>query len=336
MFSFFWTKKTVDVRKERSNVSNLMLGVASITFFTLLAQIVLVNALAIAFAVVWGTDMTLSMTAQMFISSFTMYGVAMPLSMLFFDRCEVHPVEKKRGGLGLTLCVIPLCFALTYVGSIAGTLIETLTSALVGKEATNPVADTVSDISLWAVFLFMVVLAPIFEEIFFRKIVIDRLRRYGDLPAIVLSGVLFGVIHGNFSQFFYAALLGMVFGAVYLYTGKLRFTIFLHMLINFMGSFYTSLMMEKFGGEIPMEFTEEIIAKYPEGYAMMSAYSSVYSISFLLAIPALIYLIRVVRPRKGAVELDGGQRFRVVFCNIGFWLSVLFLLGNFALSVIPA
>ena len=336
MFSFFWTKKTVDIGKERSNVANLALGIAVITFFTILAQIVLVNALAIVYAVVLGEEMNLSMTAQMFISSFTMYGVAMPLSMLFFDKCEVHPVEKKRGGLGLTLCVIPLCFGLTYVGSIIGTLIETISSLLVGKEASNPVADTVSSIPLWAVLLFVVILAPIFEEIFFRKIVIDRLRRYGDVPAIVLSGVAFGVIHGNFSQFFYAALLGMVFGAVYLHTGKLRFTIFLHMLINFMGSFYTTLMMEKFGGEIPLEITEEIIAKYPQGYAMMNVYSAIYSISFLLAIPALIYLTRVIRPKKGAVTLDGNQSFRVVFCNLGFWLSLLFLIGNFALSMIPA
>ena len=197
-------------------------------------------------------------------------------------------------------------------------------------------ADTVSSVSLWAVFLFMVILAPIFEEIFFRKVVIDRLRRYGDLPAIIISGLVFGLIHGNFSQFFYAALLGMVFGAIYVHTGKLGYTIFLHMLINFMGSFYTALMMEKFGGEIPAEFTEEIIAQYPVGYSMMSAYSTVYTLSFLFAIPALVRFAGQLRLKKGAVDLDSKQSFRVVFCNLGFWMSFLFLLANFALSIIPA
>ena len=121
------------------------------------------------------------------------------------------------------------------------------------KSSYDPVESTVTRISLGAIFLFMVVLAPIFEEIFYRRVVIDRLRRYGDIPAIIISGLMFGLIHGNFSQFFYAAFLGMVFGAVYVYTGKLGYSVFLHMLINFMGSFYISLMAKAIrdnGGKI--------------------------------------------------------------------------------------
>ena len=329
MFSFFWKKKTVDIKKERQNVSNLAIGIASITFSTLLAQIVVVNVLAIVAP--WLIE---SSVAQMFISAITMYGIGMPLSMTYFNRCEVSPVKQKNLPLGSLFGVIVLCFALTYIGSIAGTLVEELLAALMGRTATNPVEETVSAIPLWAVFLFMVILAPIFEEIFFRKIVIDRLRRYGDVSAMVISGIVFGVIHGNFSQFFYAALLGVVFGAVYLHTGKLGYTIFLHMLINFMGGFYTTLMMEKFGGEIPLEFTEEIIAQYPTGYAMMSIYSAIYSICLWLAIPVLITLLHKMQLKKGAVTLDGKQSFRVVFCNLGFWLSALFLIGNFALSML--
>lgn len=329
MFSFFWKKKTVDIKKERQNVSNLAIGIASITFFTLLAQIVVVNVLAIV-----APSLIESSVAQMFISAITMYGIGMPLSMTYFNRCEVCTVKQNKIPLGSMSAVIVICFALTYIGSIIGTLVEELLATLMGKTATNPVEETVSSIPLWAVFLFMVILAPIFEEIFFRKIVIDRLRRYGDLPAMVISGIVFGVIHGNFSQFFYAALLGVVFGGVYLHTGKLRYTIFLHMLINFMGGFYTTLMLEKFGGEIPLEFTEEIIARYPTGYTMMTVYSAIYSICLWLAIPCLITLLTRLRLQKGPVTLRGAQSAKVVLLNLGFWLSALFLIGNFALSML--
>lgn len=329
MFSFFWSNKNVvNVQKERKNVSDLALGIASITFFTIVAQIVLAKILTMFLQV-----SSFSTTASLFINAVTMYGIAMPLSMIFFGRCEVAPVEKKRLGFFMLVGLVAVCFALTYVGSIAGTLIEELTAALAGREASNPVAETVSEISLWSVFLFMVVLAPIFEEIFFRKVVIDRLRRYGDLPAIIISGLVFGVIHGNFSQFFYAALLGMVFGAIYVHTGKLGYTIFLHMLINFMGSFYTTLMMDQFGGEIPLEFTDEIIEAFPVGYRMMNAYSTVYTLSFFFAIPALVYFLQQLRLRKGDVILKGRDRRRVVLCNLGFWLSAAFLLWNFSLSI---
>ena len=328
MFSFFWSpQKTIDVKRERGIIANLALGIASITFFTLVAQIVLVNALAIFLP-----GVIQSTTAQLFLNGITMYGIAMPLSMRFFNRCPVTKREEKRLGFFMLIGLIAVCFALNYVGGVIGSLIEELSASLVGREASNPVEETVSDISLGAIFLFLVVLAPIFEEIFYRKVFIDRLRRYGDVPAIVISGLTFGLIHGNFSQFFYAALLGMVFGAIYVYTGKLRYTVFLHMLVNFMGSFYTMLMIEKFGGEIPEEITEEIIAQFPIGYTMMSAYSAIYMISFVIALPALALFLDKLRPQKGPVTLRGTDRFRAVLCNTGLWISLLFLAGYFALN----
>lgn len=329
MFSFFWSpQKTIDVKRERGIIANLAMGIASITFFTLVAQIVLVNALAILLP-----GVIQSTTAQLFLNAITMYGIAMPLSMRFFNRCPVAKREEKRLGFFMLIGLIAVCFALNYVGGVIGSWIEELSASLVGREASNPVEETVSDISLGAVFLFLVVLAPIFEEIFYRKVFIDRLRRYGDVPAIVISGLVFGLIHGNFSQFFYAALLGMVFGAIYVYTGKLRYTLFLHMLINFMGSFYITLMLEKLGGNIPEEFTEEFIAQYPVGCSMMSAYSMVYTVSFFIAIPALISFLRRLNPKKGAVTLLGEDRRRAVLANGGLWISLLFLVGYFALSL---
>lgn len=331
MFSFFWGKKTVDIKREKQNVANLALGIASIMFFTMLAQIVVANVIYLI-----APALLDSMVAQMFISAITMYGIAMPMSMTFFNRCEVEPIKGKKLGFGMMIGVIAICFALTYVGSIVGTVIEEMTAEMMGSVASNPVADTVSAIPLWAVLLFVVILAPVFEEIFFRKVVIDRLRRYGDLPAVVISGLAFGVIHGNFSQFFYAAMLGMVFGAIYIHTGKLRHTIFLHVVVNFMGCFYTSLMMEQFGGEIPLELTEEIIAKYPVGYSMMSAYSMLYVVSFFVAIPAFVRLWQKIDLKKGSVTLDGAQSRRVAVWNLWVWVSVLFLIANFAMSLIPA
>ena len=57
----------------------------------------------------------------------------------------------------------------------------------------------------WFTFTFSVVLAPVMEELIFRKVLIDRTIVYGDKAAVVLSGLLFGVFHGNFHQFFYAS-----------------------------------------------------------------------------------------------------------------------------------
>jgi membrane protease YdiL (CAAX protease family) len=50
-------------------------------------------------------------------------------------------------------------------------------------------------------------------------------------------------MHGNLSQFFYAFGLGLLLGYVYARTGKLRYSIGLHMIINFMGSFVGILIL---------------------------------------------------------------------------------------------
>ena len=75
--------------------------------------------------------------------------------------------------------------------------------------------------------------APVFEELALRKVLLDRTHKYGGLPAAVVSGLLFGLIHGNSGQFIFAFFLGMIFAAVYLYTGKIFYTILLHFMINF-------------------------------------------------------------------------------------------------------
>ena len=75
-------------------------------------------------------------------------------------------------------------------------------------------------------------LAPIFEELIFRKLIIDRTRRFGELTSILLSSFLFGLVHCNVYQIFYAFALGLILGYVYMRTGNVILTIIMHVLIN--------------------------------------------------------------------------------------------------------
>ena len=288
------------------------MGIASIIFFTSIAQIIVAFLLAIV-----APDLLSSTLAALFINAITMYGVGMPMSMVFFRKCDTRPIREKSLGVGAMILTIPICFGLTFLGSILGTIADEFAAGLLGTSASNPVAETTSAIDPWAILLFLVILAPIFEEIFFRRVVIDRLRRYGDVPAIIFSGLAFGLIHGNFSQFFYATFLGMLFGAIYIHTGKLRHTILLHMVVNFMGGFYTTVMVDS-----------------PAEELMTTILSTLYLVSLALTIPALLYVSGKIKLQKGAVTLDSRQARRVRFFNLGLWLSVLFLLANFATSLL--
>lgn len=60
------------------------------------------------------------------------------------------------------------------------------------------------------------VCAPLVEETLFRGLVHKRLRGImGMTPAMIISSVLFGIIHGNIVQFLYATLIGFICAYVY-------------------------------------------------------------------------------------------------------------------------
>lgn len=83
-------------------------------------------------------------------------------------------------------------------------------------------------------FITVCILAPVFEEILFRGIVLRGLLQNGTSPiiAIILSSFLFGLAHLNPWQFLGAGFLGAIFGYVYYRTKSLWLVMFLHALNN--------------------------------------------------------------------------------------------------------
>ncbi|MDO5703283.1 MAG: CPBP family intramembrane metalloprotease [Lachnospiraceae bacterium] len=86
--------------------------------------------------------------------------------------------------------------------------------------------------------LVICIIGPIAEELLFRGIIYRRLRDYtGTAWAAVLSGILFGVIHGNLTQGVYAGIFGVVLALVYEHYGTLWTVITAHIINNLMASF---------------------------------------------------------------------------------------------------
>jgi CAAX amino terminal protease family. len=97
-------------------------------------------------------------------------------------------------------------------------------------------AQLVTASDVWAATVFVVLAAPVIEELFFRRLLIDRLRGYGQRAAVAVPALAFALVHGNFTQVFYAFFLGLALGYVYIRTHRIGYTIMLHMAINALGS----------------------------------------------------------------------------------------------------
>ena len=85
----------------------------------------------------------------------------------------------------------------------------------------------------WITFLCGALIGPIAEEFVFRGLIFQRLKDYFRCPvAIVVSGLLFGIFHGNMAQFLYASVLGIIFAWFMEYFHTIEAPILLHISAN--------------------------------------------------------------------------------------------------------
>ena len=172
-----------------------------------------------------------------FLFPFCMYCIALPVLLLVCSTYSSYPTEKKKMGFGEWFMLLLVCFGIMRIGAVIGTMVTLGVEAILGYDTSTGIDSIISsDVDTWIIFVVTVVIAPIGEEFVCRKLMIDKLRKYGCLPSVLLSALVFGLLHGNFSQFFYAFGVGLVFGYVYYRTGRVYYTMVMHAVLNFVGS----------------------------------------------------------------------------------------------------
>ena len=78
-----------------------------------------------------------------------------------------------------------------------------------------------------------VIIVPALEELVFRGIVCGELeKKFDTAPTVVLSALIFGILHFNWVQMIYAFIIGLLLGFVYDQTHKLWVTYAGHALLN--------------------------------------------------------------------------------------------------------
>jgi len=175
------------------------------------------------------------------------YCIAFPVLCLLVCKMPKVQIEKKKMGFWKIVLTVIIGSGICGVGMVIGTVVGELITLPFGVSASdnNSLGNLMimSD-PFWRI-LTVGILAPIFEELIFRKLLIDRVIKYGEFCAIMMSGIMFGLFHGNFAQFFFATGLGMLFAFVYARTGKIWYTILLHMVVNMTTSVVTTPLAMK-------------------------------------------------------------------------------------------
>lgn len=159
--------------------------------------------------------------------------------LLLVRKMPKAELGHKKLNFGRYIMLIFMTAALVGIGAVIGLIPDRLIGFLVGSNGANPLGTVMTDSNPILRVITIGILAPVFEEMMFRKILIDRVAVKGKFLAILTSGIFFGLMHGNFSQFFYATLLGFLFAYIYLETGNVLYTMGLHIIINMSSSVLT-------------------------------------------------------------------------------------------------
>lgn len=173
-----------------------------------------------------------------------------------------------------------------------------------------------------------------------RKLLIDRVACYGEGIAVVMSGLLFGFLHGNWAQMCYATLIGIFFAYVYLRTGRIIYTIISHMFINGIG-----IVVTVASGSIDMGYVrklifsgkmEEYMLYVQEHYDEIARMGAVSMAAFAIIIAGIILMIVNMKhfyfKEAGEQQLPKGKKFSTVIINPGIICFIIFFATRIVLA----
>ncbi|GEM_PF-5346365 len=81
-------------------------------------------------------------------------------------------------------------------------------------------------------YIYVAIFPAVFEEFLFRGVILGALLPYGKTQAIVISSVIFGLMHVNPIQAIFATVIGLVLGKLYVDSGSIWWGSLIHFIIN--------------------------------------------------------------------------------------------------------
>ncbi len=255
------------------------------------------------------------------------YLVAFPVGILIFRRVPKLQLPKQSLSVSAMVKLVFISIFMMYGGNFLATLL----TSFFPVNAQPGVVDLAMDSNLVMKILVMVVLAPVLEEFIFRKQLIDRMGSYGGKLAVVTSALAFGLFHGNFTQFVYATALGLVLGYVYYATGKLRYSIGIHMGINFLGSIVSGWLLENLNLE-SVEDTVQVEAVITS--PAFIGYLCFLGFILVSMIIGLVLLCRNARKIQFSVQSKeiGKGKWGIAWGNVGMILFTLLCMASIVLA----
>ena len=200
---------------------------------------------------------------------------------------SVIPLKKIKISSALlsVLYVVTLFPLVTFVNSI---------SMLFVDNAVASISDQLVELPMEVMLLSIGLFGPFVEEIVFRGVLFQSYKRSGRIIAsMVLSAVLFGMMHLNFNQFAYGAVMGVMFCLIVEATGSVLSSFIAHAVFN---SFEVITMYN-----IDLGGAEDIATETSDLVLYIGVYF-VLSVIFTAIALCIVYKMADIEGRKSYID----------------------------------
>lgn len=276
---------------------------------------------------------------EMLMQILCMYVIALPAFFLFIKPIPTRYVIERELKFVDFMRMFFISMFLMRVGSIISQIVNALLGFGISIDATtsNTIVDNMIASPSMLTVLVVVVIGPIAEELIFRKALIDRLGKYGEKMALIVSSVAFGIFHGNFDQLFYATMIGFVLGFLYIKTGRIRFSCILHMLVNFFGT-VPSMFLNYYLKDTDVDQLMSEIKNMTLSGEHATQVTVILAIELVMTLITLLGMISLFRASKSGVfkykfrtdiELTPWRKLRCALLNIGVILFLVLCASTF-------
>lgn len=222
------------------------------------------------------------------------------------------PLGTPNDGKAAVLLVfigLMCCVAGSYASGILGSMLENI----FGVTFTLPETDTVyNTVPRFLLATLGTAFVPAFvEEFAVRGAVMQPLRKYGDKFAVLMSALVFALMHGNMVQIPFAFIAGIAIGYAVTVSGSMWVGVAIHFLNNFMS--------------ILMQVAVDNLPDRPENAVLLG----ILALIFTVGIASLVIYLKVYARTPlsdGASILSNGEKSKAYICTVPMILAVILLL----------
>lgn len=308
------------------------IGVMMIIVFALRLITDCASVLTIPLRVGWSEFQLMLLSFAVSIVALNAVPIALSVFVLKFPLKErFKSLYSKPRYLGRAVGMFPSMYGAAMIMQILTLLLASLFANTGVSDSFNATQNMFTGDLPSAIIRFVqaVILAPIFEEFWFRGVLLESLRPYGNGFAVFLTAILFGITHANLAQFFYATVIGIFLAYVAIHTGSIIVPMILHAMMNGISAITSLFLTDPDVSEyiILTEASKEPVPITSTSVRIYLIWNII--VLLLMAVGIIMLIVKLVRIKRYKVpkvqnELSTGTRWGILLSRPTVIIALLF------------